>query len=464
MNITVTDQEHCKKQLRLEIPATAVRAETDKIATDLARKVSIPGFRPGRVPTSVIKTRFRKELRDEMLSHLIPHALGDAIREKELRVLGEPKIDEMKFGEDDSIDITLTVEVAPEFELANYKSIPVVKRVYKVRDEDVEKTIERLRQEQAELRPVEDRGAQVGDVVTLNLTGQSASARGTADSGPPEPVEGEKAEPEEMRDEDVKIELGAKGVFKEFTEGLEGARAGDTRSFSVDYPADFKQESLAGRKVDYRAEVTAVHVKELPEADDEFAKEVGEEFNTVDELRARVRAGLEQEASHKTEEELERSVIDQLVDRNRFDVPEVAVERQIDSRLGPLFRQLASQGIDPRRMQLNWDHLRDSQRERATRDVRATFILDQVARTEEIEVSDEEIDQELGRIAAGTGQTLASLKARLTKEDSLDSIREQVRNRKALDLVIASADIRIEEVEGLGRAADDDHEDGQAEG
>src|ERR1051325_1802163 len=160
MNITVTDQENCKKQLRVEIPGGAVRAETDKVSSELARQVNVPGFRRGHVPKSVVKTRFKKELRDEVLSHLLPHSLSDAIREKELKVIGEPSIENLDFGDDESIDVTFVVEVFPEFELSNYKGVSLTKRVYKIRDEDVEETVERLRQGQAELVPVEDRGAQ----------------------------------------------------------------------------------------------------------------------------------------------------------------------------------------------------------------------------------------------------------------------------------------------------------------
>src|SRR5215210_123431 len=176
MNITVTDQPHCKKQVRIEIPGERVREETDRVATELARQVRVPGFRPGHVPKSVIKTRFRKELRDEVMSHLLPHSLSDAIKEKELRVIGEPEIDNLTHGEDESIDVTFTLEVAPEFELSNYRGLPLTKRVYKVTDEDVNKTIERLRETQAELVPIEDRGAASGDIVTVNITGNIGPA------------------------------------------------------------------------------------------------------------------------------------------------------------------------------------------------------------------------------------------------------------------------------------------------
>ena len=456
MNITVTDQDHCKKQLRLEIPGDKVKAETNEIAAKLARTVSLPGFRPGRVPTSVVKTRFRKELRDEVLSHILPEALKSAIEEKNLKVLGEPSVDELNFGDDDAINVTITVEVQPEFELSNYKGISLAKRVYKIGDEEVDQVIERYRQAHAELVPVEDRPAQAGDIVTANIKGKFAPATDQAEQT--------EAGKDEVTEQDVEIEIGGEGVLKEFTEALTGAQLGDARTFSLTYADDYSHEQYRGRTVDYTVDVTAVRVKELPEVDDQFAGIVNEEYKTVDDLRSNIRSRLEQEAEHKTDDEFRTAVMEALVDRNRFDVPEVVVERQLDSRLRMLISQLAGQGMDPRRLQLDWEGLRESQRERAEREVRGFFILDRIASEENLEVSDEEVDGEIERRAEGTRESAAVLKARLTKEEALDSIKEQVRNRKALDLVISSADIRIEEVAGLSeQKATTGEEGGQTE-
>lgn len=453
LQITVTDREQCKKQLRLEIPSETVRAETDKIAGDLARKVNVPGFRPGHVPKSVVKTRFRKELRDEMLSQLLPHSLGDAIREKDLKVIGEPSVEDLKFKDDESIDVTFNVEVAPEFTLSNYKELPLTKRIYNIRDEDVESTIDRLRQSQAELVPVEDRPAQTGDIVTVNLTGR-------VNVDETEPAE---SPVEDIQQQNLDIELGGSGVLTEFTEALSGSRAGDVRSFTVDYPADYEPKKYAGKPVNYTAEVTAVRVKELPEVGDEFARSVSEEFNTLEELRADIRSKLEREAVQKSEAELRSSTMEKLVDRNRFDVPEYVVEKQIDSRMKALFRQMSGRGMDPRLLKIDWETIRDGQQERAEREVRGSFILDRITETEKIEVSEEELAGEIKQFADSIGQTEEALRARLTKENALDSIREQVRHRRALDLVIASAEIRTEEIEGLGADEATTGEVGQAE-
>ncbi|MEK6299609.1 MAG: trigger factor [Acidobacteriota bacterium] len=444
MNITVTDEQHCKKKLRLEIPGDIVRAETDKMATKLARQVTVPGFRRGHVPNSVVKTRFRKELRDEMLSHLLPHSLEDAIREKDLKVIGEPAVDDLKFGEDESIDVTFAIEVAPEFEVSNYKSLPLTKRVYKIRDEDVEQTLDGLRDRNAELVPVEDRPAKPGDLLTVNLSGE-------IEPKPEAAEEGVAAAKEELsiNQQDIQIELGGKGVLKEFTDALTDTNPGDRREFAVKYPGDYKPEQYAGRNVSYAAEVTAVRFKEVPGADDEFAQGVGEQFKTIEELRADIREKLEHEGKHRSDAELRSALMEQLVDRNRFEVPDYIVEKQMDSRLNAFARQLAGQGLDPRSLKIDWDNLRESQRERAEREVRGSFVLDRIAQAEKLDATDADVDQEISQLAQRAGVAEDVLKARLTKEGSLDSIREQVRNRKALDLVIDSAETRIEEVAGL---------------
>ena len=211
--------------------------------------------------------------------------------------------------------------------------------------------------------------------------------------------------------------------------------------------------------------MVAVHVKELPEPDDEFARSVDAEMNSIEELRAKVRSNLEHEVEHRSDDELRGAAIDQLIARNGFELPELVVEKQIDTRFNSFVRELAGQGLDPRMLKVDWGQIRDSQRERAERDVRLSFILSRIAETEEIEPSEDEMDQEVERLAESLGQSLASLKARLTKEGMLDSIKEQVRSRKALDLVIASADIKTEEVEKQSvETAETGDEIGQAEG
>lgn len=445
MNITITDQANCKKEVRLQVSSEVIRAETDKTAADLARKVNLPGFRPGHVPTSVIKSRFRKDLRNQVAANLLPDAINLAAKEKNLRIVGQPSLDEFNFGDDESLNAVFTIEVAPEFELGDYKNIPLAKRVYKVKDEDVEKELDRLRQRHAELVPVEDRPAQVDDIVTANLKGHFVREETSEGEARDESAESD----DEINEPDTEILLAEEGVNKQFTDALAGAQVGDTREFTVSYPQDYSHEDVAGRSINYEAEVTAIRFKELPAVDDDFAQSVDDGFNTVNELRADIRSRLESQSEELTRRALGKAALDHLLDRHRFDLPQGVVEDQMNSKLKSLLSRLNIEGLDFSRLDV--EKLREPFRKEAERDVCASFIIDRIVEAEGITAADEEVDKEITHLAEHLRQSASALKARLTRDNSLDSIRFQIKNRKALDIVIDSADIQIEEVEGLDK-------------
>jgi trigger factor len=437
LNITVTDQGQCKKQLRLEIPGDAVKTTIDKVATDMSRKISVAGFRPGHVPKSIIKTRFRKELRDEVTSQLIPPAFDEAIHENGLRVVGEPALDGLVFGDDESLSATFTVEVVPDFELAPYKGLPLTKRVYKVTDAEVDEVIERMRKNQGELVPVEDRAAQLGDNVLLDIEGQFADESGQTNE-----------------QKDLDLELGGQGVLEEFTRELTGVRPGETKTFSVSYPQESSNPRLSGKTINYTANIKAVRRLELPEIDEDFASAVDEQFKTVDALKAHVRSDLELQAAEKSESELRAAAISELLSRNQFEVPDVLVKHQATSRVKSFARNMQSRGLDIRNLKLDWDQLIQAQTERAQEEVKSTFILEKIADAENIEPTQEEIDAEIEDLALASGKSVESVRASLTKENALDSIKEQIEKRKALGLVIASSEMKTEEVEGVSSSGE----------
>jgi trigger factor len=471
LNITVTDQERCRKQIALEIPSDAVRSEIEKVVSDLAPKVSIAGFRPGHVPKSVVKTRFRKEIRDEVASKLVPQALEEAIQERDIKMVGRPEMSELKFEDDESINVTFAIDVAPEFEIANYKGITLTENVYTVTEDDVDRTLARIQDEHAELVPVEDRPAQKGDLVAVSLEqtvgkregqtpkeGDAPSGLGTADSE----ADVASAADKTVERADVEIEIGGADVLPEFSEALSGVAPGDIRAFTVDYPAGHQTQRLSGQKVGYKAEVTAIRKKELPELDDDFAHTLNNDISTVDELKKWIRLGLEHEAKHKSESELRSAARDYLDKANQFEVPENLVERQLDAMMEMLESQLLGRGMRSAPANIDWRGLRETQRKQAEREVRSLFTLQRIAELEKLDASEEEIDREIEAIADASGKPQAVLKARLTKENRLDSIKEQIEHRKALDLVVASADLTREEVAGPDSASNDG-ESGQAE-
>lgn len=431
MDLTVTDHQNCKKELQIKIPSETVLARTEALITDMARTVNIAGFRPGRVPRSVIKSRFRKELRDQVVRDLLPELLADAIEEADLKVVGSPSLEQIDFGNDESLSVTLSVEVAPEITLAGYKNLQLKKQLPKVTDELVDKEVERLRREHAELAPVEDRPAQFGDIITVDVEGMN-------DSGKGEPI----------KNNEVEIEL-SDSTMGGFRDALIGAKPGEERTFSIDYPAGYNTKRLAGQRVNYTAKVTALRVRELPEIDDELAQAVDAEHRTVADLRQALRAKLQERANQIGDERVRTEAMEALVDANQFDVPENAVQSQISSRLESLLRAMDARGMDLGNKQIDWSGLREAQRGRAEREVRGSYVLAKIAEDEGIEVTEEELEKHLEGMAGGVGLEPAALKARLTKENALDSMKFQLRNRKALELVISSADINIEEVEAL---------------
>jgi trigger factor len=478
MNITITDQEHCKKEVRLEIPAEVVRARFDQAAQEYARSIALPGFRPGRVPASVVKSRFRKELRNEVASQILPDALREAVTEKGLKVVGEPSLLEFAFGDDELLSATFSVETAPDFELSNYKGIPLTKNVYKVRDEEVQKALDNLREEHAEMVPVEDRSAQEGDVITANMTVRYLKAENKADAGD-EVETGETSGEEEAKSEaaeeaseeataneevqeltDQEIVLGSDGIGKQITEALTGANAGDTREFTIDYPADYSYEQLAGSKVNYKTEITAIRFKEMPEANDEFAKGVDEKYNSIEELRAELRSNLEKAAEAESNKELRAAAVLYLTDNNRFEVPEIAVEMGIRQGLRAFISQFRSRGIPIDLREEDVERMKGLMRPQAETDARMAFILDRIVELEQIEVTDEEVEHEIEHIAEANDRPLAAVKAQLTKEGAIDTIKDQIKTRKALDIVIASAQIETEEVEGVEKKNDSESQEG----
>jgi trigger factor len=511
LNITVTDQEKCKKQLRIEIPSDLVRAEIDRKASTYAKRITISGFRPGRAPVNLVKTRFHKELRDEVVSELIPTSFDNAIKEKALKIVAEPKLDDMKFGDDDSLNAVFTIEVAPEFELPDYKNLSLSKHVHETTDADVDKAIEMLREGRAELVPVENRGAQNGDTVTITLSGkadleyqppddeaatpeeaaeakadgdetQAGEAEAKADGDVAEAeakAEGdetettdkaeekaeEKAEaPEtvvepveklnEVAEESLDITLGAEGNLAEFDAALQGAQTGEKKSVTVDYARAYPDPNFAGRRWHFELEVVTLRTKELPELDEEFLGSIDDTVKTVEELRAKIRSNYEAQNTRHTEDALRSDAMQKLIEANRFDVPEQMVEKQTQQRFSQSINNLMRSGIDVRSLNLDWKAMADSQREKAVDDVRGFFILERIVEAENLEVSDEDVEKELELMSQASQQPLAALKARLTKEGGLDTIKEQIKHQKALDLIINSADIK----EVVGEEKDDEKE------
>ncbi|HUL15008.1 MAG TPA: trigger factor [Terriglobales bacterium] len=413
----------CRRELELEIPAEEVSKATEKVAKDLARVARVPGFRPGKAPVSLIKRRFADDIKGEVLQTLVPERVEKAVTEQKLTPVSQPQVDKLDYADGQPLKFRAVFEVLPEFDLANYKGLEIEMPAMDITEEDVNKALEEMRERAAAFAPVEGRPAQDGDYTQLKLVG---TPKGGGDP---------------LNAESVLCHIGAEETMEPFNENLRGANIGDHKTFDVDYPADYPDAKLAGKTYSYAVDVTGLKNKKLPELNDEFAKDVSDAA-TLDDLKKKVRDGLEHDRDHRQKDLQREKIIAELVKAHDFPVPESLVEQQMDVRLERVVRSLAQQGVDPRAVNVDWVTLRRRQEERAKDDVKAELIIDRIATAENIEVAEEDLQRELEHLASHSGESAEAIRARLTKQGTLDRMKAKLRSDKTLDWLAQSAQIR----------------------
>jgi trigger factor len=413
----------CRRELDLEVPADEVSTAMERVAKEFARIARVPGFRPGKAPISLIRRRFADDIKGEVLQSLVPERVEKAVSEQKLTPVSQPQVDKLDFAEGQPLKFRAVFEVLPDFELANYKDLELEIPVMGVTDDDVTKTLEEMRERAAAFAPVEGRPAENGDFVQLKLMGTPA--------GGGDPVQAD----------NVLCHIGAEETMEPFNENLRGANTGDHKDFDVQYPADYPDAKLAGKTYHYSVEVLGIKTKKLPELNDEFAKDVSDAA-TLDELKTKVREGLGAARDQKHKDLLREKVLASIVKLHDFPVPESLVEHQMDVRLERVVRSLAAQGVDPRAVNVDWVTLRRRQQERATDDVKAELIVDRIASTENIDVTEAELDRELEHAAGHSGESAQAIRARLTKQGTLDRMKAKLRSDKTLDWLAQNSRIR----------------------
>ena len=423
----------CRRELELEIPAEEVSKKMESVAKEFARLATVPGFRRGKAPVSLIRRRFADDIKGEVLQTLVPDRVEKALAEQKLTPVSQPKVDKLDFNEGQPVKFRAVFEVMPEFELASYKGLELEIPSLEITEDDITKTLEEMRERAAAFAPVEGRAIQDGDYAQVKLLG-------TPDGG---------GEP--LQAESVLCHIGAEETMEPFNTNLKGASAGDHKNFNVEYPADYPDPKLAGKKFRYAVEVLGIKAKKLPELNDDFAKDVSDAA-TLDELKKKVREGLEHERDHKHKELLHERVLASLVKLHDFPVPESLVEHQMDVRLERVVRSLAAQGVDPRAVNVDWVTLRRRQEDRARDDVKAELIIDRIATAESIDVTDEEITHELEHMAGHSNESAEAIRARLTKQGTLDRMKAKLRSDKTLDWLAQQA--KIKTVEAASAATD----------
>jgi trigger factor len=420
MKFDIEDVNATRKTVRVEIPSSDVDTEINRIAADYSRKVRIPGFRPGKAPARVIKQRFKDQILHDVVHDLIPRAVDDALREKGLEAVDTPDVREVTINEGQPLTFTASFDTVPEFDPGDLSAIAFKRASNAITDDALQLALQRLRDRGARHEPVEGRGVDHGDTVTLDL--ERRDAGGTPDAH-----------------NDVSVEIGAKANPPGFDEQLLGLEVGAHKEFALHYPADYAITELANTDVSYTVTVKGLKRRVLPELDDEFAKDLG--VDSLEALTARVREDLEHEARHAAEREDRSELMKQLATRLPFEVPASMVNREVDRRLEDFARRLIDQNVDPRQSGIDWNAFRESQREVSREAVAAALVLDEVTRREKLEVSDAEVEAEVVKYAERTGRTPAAVRAALEKEGGLWRIHAGLRREKSIEHVLGRATI-----------------------
>lgn len=412
--------ESCKRSLEISIPAADVEAETSRVVADVRKQAKLPGFRPGKVPDSLLRRHFSGEIRQRVLESLIPKHLQKRFEEENLNVVGTPDISDVHFHDGEPLRFKADFEVIPEFELGNYQDLEVVYNEPVVTDEDIDKRIEELREQKAEFVNVDPRPLADGDFAVLSL----------------ESIAGVEGEP--IRNEEMTVQLGDRETFAAFTENLRGLSPGEETEFEVEYPEDYGEPRLAGKTVRFHARVKGLRRKELPEVNDEFAQDLGD-YRDLAELRDTLRRSIFASREYEAQREAKDRLVEKLVDAHQFPVPEVLIERQIRNRIEQRLTDLAMQGVDPRGVKLDWQKVKDSQREPAEREVKASMLLSRIAEREHIDPTRDEVDREVDRIARQQREPFAAVRLRFEKDGTLGRIAHHIQTEKTLSFLFEHA-------------------------
>ncbi len=411
--------EGCKHSLELSIPAAEVEKETERVVAEIKTKVRLPGFRPGKAPLNLVKNRFASDIRHDVIEALVPKFFRAAVEKENLQVVGRPDVTDVHFHAGEPLTFKAAFEVAPNFDLGEYRGVTITYTEPEVTDADVDARIEQIRDQKAEYANEEPRPLVDGDYAVVSLE----SLAGVA---------------EKVSQDELMLKIGDEHTMQGFSENLRGASPEDVREFEITYPDDYERKTLAGRTVKFRAVVKAVRRKELPELNDEFAKDLGD-YQTLEELKEIVRKGILQEREQRAQDEAKHQLLEKLVDAHDFPLPDTYVDRQIEINVENQLRGLVAQGLDPKQLQLDWQKVRESHKGRASRDVKASLILDKVGEREAIGATQEEVDREVQKIARQQREAVAVTRAKLQKEGALARIAGNIRTEKTLSFLFEQA-------------------------
>ncbi len=416
----------CTREVDIEVPADEVSKAFRTITRRYQKQARIPGFRAGKVPESLIRSRFGDGLRQDVVESVLPTHFREAIDKAGLKPISQPQVTDLHLEDGQPLKFKAVFEILPEFSVAGYQDVRIAKPDTELTDVEFNAELDRVRDSRSTMEPVaEDRALADGDWAQITFRGEFKGEGETEVTTPEQPVSGD----------DVMIEVGGQNTLPAFNEALRGSKPGQELKFEVSYPEDFGERRLAGKTVSYDVEVKAIKKKIQPELNDEFAKELGE-YESIEDFKQKLKDHLASDKKRKLESEARDKIVEALITKYQFPVPESLVQQQVDARLDRGLRALAQQGMRTEDMRkLDFNRLRDAQHDSAVNEVKGSLLLDRIADEEKIEVTDAEVDRELELLSLQMREPLETLRKRLTEDGSLARIREQIRREKTGSLL-----------------------------
>lgn len=420
-----------EREIHIEVDGASLKDAYNKISQRYAKGATVPGFRKGYAPLDVIRMRYKEEIKQEVLQLLLPEKVTEAINEHGLQPLTEPHlhvedIENVKVNGSQSIKLHVHFEVMPEVPMPDYKGIEVTRRVKPVDDAEVEHLINNRLSSEAALMPVEDRPSELGDTVIADLEGRFE------DDPDGEPITAQ----------DLEVKLGDEVIERSFTDNLIGVKADDEKEFTVSYADDFSSPALAGKTVNYKAKIKSVGVTETPEANDDWAKSLDEGYESLADLKTKLRDDLETYAASEADARIRNEAVAKMIEATPFEVPNALIENQARNLLNNFAQDMQQRGIDLNTVQNDFIQMAFNQmRTQAERDVRGAMLLDKIAEAEKIEVPQAEVDEEVAKMAEMYRTTPEEIIASLERQGGAGTIGNNLKTRKSIESIIENAKI-----------------------
>lgn len=422
MLLNYEDLSSVKKSVEVEIPADLISNEAKRVTNEFSRHAKLPGFRPGKVPTNIVRTRFAKEIQDEVMSRLLPRSFHDAIADKGVEPVGDPQLQHIDpYIEGAPVKYKAEFEVKPHIELREYRGIEIDEPKIEVNDSDVDSMIERLRDQASSYRVEAERGLEDGDFAMVEIS-----------------TSGEGVEPETRSGH---FRVGEETPLPELHEALRGKKPGEAGSFDKNYGDDANNEKFRGKTIHYDVTLKEIRVQEKPEVTDDFAKSVGG-WDSVQQMRETIAGDIRKHREFEALRVKKNQIGEHLLGIHDFDVPDALVEEELGKSLQNYARFLASQGIDIEKADLDWNKISEDFRPEAVKRVKRGLILEAIAKRENVVVSDVEVDAEIRRAANESGRDFAEVKHRLVHDGGYEALRASLAQEKALEFVLKEAKAR----------------------